>query len=154
MKPENRFQGMNSSSLCSLAGRYDNPIPPRFLAPIDSLKIPARLSQLIKETPRRRITVTSSSNEMSTDQLTNTCRCWWGGGGEGFLLSPQPLSIGGFWTHIWRRRERFSSQSNEFIHLWKFLYVPTTPLLCAYFEKSCIVVAKLKYCTSIQYVTL
>ncbi len=25
---------MNSASLCSLAGRYDNPIPPRFLAPI------------------------------------------------------------------------------------------------------------------------
>ncbi len=34
-----RFQGMNSASLCSLAGRYDNPIPPWFLAPIDSLKI-------------------------------------------------------------------------------------------------------------------
>ncbi len=33
---------MNSASLCSLAGRYDNPIPPRFLAPIDSLKIPAQ----------------------------------------------------------------------------------------------------------------
>ncbi len=32
---------MNSVSLCSLAGRYDNPIPPRFLAPIDCLKIPA-----------------------------------------------------------------------------------------------------------------
>jgi hypothetical protein len=32
---------MNSASLCSLAGRYDNPIPLRFLAPIDSLKIPA-----------------------------------------------------------------------------------------------------------------
>jgi hypothetical protein len=32
---------MNSASLCSLAGRYDNPLPPRFLAPIDSLKIPA-----------------------------------------------------------------------------------------------------------------
>jgi hypothetical protein len=32
---------MNSASLCSLAGRYDNPIPPRFLAPIDFLKIPA-----------------------------------------------------------------------------------------------------------------
>ncbi len=45
MEPRNRFQGMNSSSLCSLPGRYDNPIPPRFLAPIDSLKIPAlRLS--------------------------------------------------------------------------------------------------------------
>jgi hypothetical protein len=33
-----RFQGMNSASLCSLAGRYDNPLPPRFLAPIDCLK--------------------------------------------------------------------------------------------------------------------
>jgi hypothetical protein len=32
---------MNSASLSSLAGRYDNPLPPRFLAPIDSLKIPA-----------------------------------------------------------------------------------------------------------------
>ncbi len=33
---------MNSASLCSLlAGRYDNPIPPRFPAPIDSFKIPA-----------------------------------------------------------------------------------------------------------------
>jgi hypothetical protein len=32
---------MNSASLCSLAGRYDNPIPPRFLAPIAFLKIPA-----------------------------------------------------------------------------------------------------------------
>jgi hypothetical protein len=43
MEPRNRFQGMNSASLCSLAGRYDNPIPPRFLAPIDSLKIPAQV---------------------------------------------------------------------------------------------------------------
>ncbi len=31
---------MNSASLCSLAARYDNPIPSRFLAPIDCLKIP------------------------------------------------------------------------------------------------------------------
>ncbi len=37
-EPRNRFQGMNSVSLCSLAGRYDNPIPPRFLAPIDTKK--------------------------------------------------------------------------------------------------------------------
>ncbi len=29
---------MNSASLCSVASRYDNPIPPRFLAPIDFLK--------------------------------------------------------------------------------------------------------------------
>ncbi len=41
MGPRNWFQGMNSASLCSLAGRYDSPIPPRFLAPIDFLKIPA-----------------------------------------------------------------------------------------------------------------
>jgi hypothetical protein len=34
---------MNSASLCSLAGRYENPIPPRCLAPIDFLKIPAQL---------------------------------------------------------------------------------------------------------------
>jgi hypothetical protein len=37
---------MNSASLCSLAGRFDNPIPPRFLAPIDSLKIPAQDAML------------------------------------------------------------------------------------------------------------
>ncbi len=41
MEPRNRFQGMNSASLCSLAGRYDNPIPTQFLSPIDCLKIPA-----------------------------------------------------------------------------------------------------------------
>jgi hypothetical protein len=41
MEPRNRFQGMNSVSLCSLAGRYDNPIPTQFLVPIDCLKIPA-----------------------------------------------------------------------------------------------------------------
>jgi hypothetical protein len=27
----------------ALAGRYDNPIPPRILAPIESLKIPAQI---------------------------------------------------------------------------------------------------------------
>jgi hypothetical protein len=42
MEPRNRFQRMNSASLYSLAGRYENPIPPRCLAPIDFLKIPAR----------------------------------------------------------------------------------------------------------------
>jgi hypothetical protein len=36
----NRFQGLNAASLCSQAGRCDNPIPTRFLAPIDCLKIP------------------------------------------------------------------------------------------------------------------
>jgi hypothetical protein len=41
MEPRNRFQGMNSASLCSLAGRYDNPFPTRLLVPLDCLKIPA-----------------------------------------------------------------------------------------------------------------
>ncbi len=40
-EPRNRFQGINSASLCILAGRYDNPLPTRFLAPIEWLKIPA-----------------------------------------------------------------------------------------------------------------
>ncbi len=35
---------MYSASLRSLAGRYDNPIPTRCLAPIDCLKIPAQYS--------------------------------------------------------------------------------------------------------------
>jgi hypothetical protein len=37
---------MNSASLSSLAGRYDNPLSRRFLAPIDSLKIPALCPRL------------------------------------------------------------------------------------------------------------
>ncbi len=41
MEPRTRFQGKNSASLYSLAGRYDNPIPTRFLAPIIFLQIPA-----------------------------------------------------------------------------------------------------------------
>jgi hypothetical protein len=45
MEPRNRFQGMNSASLCSLAGRYDNPMPTQFLVPIDCLKIPSLATQ-------------------------------------------------------------------------------------------------------------
>jgi hypothetical protein len=41
-EPRNRFQGINSASLCSLAGRYDKPFPSWFLAPIDCLTIPAQ----------------------------------------------------------------------------------------------------------------
>jgi hypothetical protein len=47
MGPRNRFQGMISASLCSLAGRYNNLIPPRFLAPIDFLKIPALANEIV-----------------------------------------------------------------------------------------------------------
>ncbi len=42
--PKNQFQGINPARLCSLAGRYDNPIPTRFLAPIHCFKIPAQAS--------------------------------------------------------------------------------------------------------------
>ena len=35
------MKGINSVSLCGLVGRYDNPIPTLFLAPIYYLKIPA-----------------------------------------------------------------------------------------------------------------
>ncbi len=40
---------MNSASLCSLAGRYNNPIPTRFLAPIGCLKIPAQAWKMALE---------------------------------------------------------------------------------------------------------
>ncbi len=55
MKPRNQFQGRNSTSLCSLAGRYDNPIPTRCLAPIDCLKIPALYNRIhSSQFPRQR----------------------------------------------------------------------------------------------------
>jgi hypothetical protein len=37
-EPRNRFHGIDFTSLRSLAGRYDNPIPTRFLAPMIVLK--------------------------------------------------------------------------------------------------------------------
>jgi hypothetical protein len=40
---------MNSASLCSLAGRNENPIPPQCLAPIDFLKIPAQDRYTVKK---------------------------------------------------------------------------------------------------------
>jgi hypothetical protein len=43
-EPRNQFQGVDSASLCSLAGRYDNPIPTRFLNPIDCPKIAAQIT--------------------------------------------------------------------------------------------------------------
>jgi hypothetical protein len=33
-EPRNRFQGIDITSICSLAGRFDNPILTRFLAPM------------------------------------------------------------------------------------------------------------------------
>jgi hypothetical protein len=39
-----RSQRIYSPSLCSPAGRYVNPTPTRFLAPIDCYKIPAQVA--------------------------------------------------------------------------------------------------------------
>jgi hypothetical protein len=81
MEPRNRFQGINSASLCSLAGRYDNPIPTKFLAPIDCLKIPAlvhnpclqydRISQLCIFIP---ITLISAFTIVGLSELLNKQR--------------------------------------------------------------------------------
>ncbi len=45
----NRFPGINSASLCSLAGPYDNPIHTQFLGPIDCSKIPAHTSETVRQ---------------------------------------------------------------------------------------------------------
>ncbi len=37
-EPKNRYQETDSARLHSLAGRYDNPIPTRFLAPLRLFK--------------------------------------------------------------------------------------------------------------------
>ncbi len=41
-RPRSDSKGPIFGRLCSLAGRYDNPIPTRLLAPVDCLKIPAQ----------------------------------------------------------------------------------------------------------------
>jgi hypothetical protein len=53
METRNRCPGINSASLCSLAGRYDNPIPTRCLAPIDFLKIPAQYTMYTVKAKRK-----------------------------------------------------------------------------------------------------
>ncbi len=70
---------MNSASLCSLAGRYDNPIPPRFLAPIDYLKIPAQVTG--------RMHVLSVLTHAYLPPSLPPPPHWWGGvgGGEGMV---------------------------------------------------------------------
>jgi hypothetical protein len=57
-EPKNRFHGTNSAGLCSLEGRYDNPIPTRFPAPKDFLKFTAQ--------PRHEIPYTNKQARHST----------------------------------------------------------------------------------------
>jgi hypothetical protein len=68
MEPRNRFKGMNSASLCSLAARYDNPIPTRFLAPIDCLKITA---QMLLSSDRQIVTIPELVPKKDADRMSN-----------------------------------------------------------------------------------
>ncbi len=72
MGPRNRFQGMNSASLCSLAGRYDNPIPPRFLAPIDCLNIPAQFQTTFAQRQGGRVKSVSRGGCMVNSKEENS----------------------------------------------------------------------------------
>ncbi len=52
-EPRNRFQGIDSVSLYSLAGLYHNSIPTRFLSLIDGSKIPALAGRYDNTIPTR-----------------------------------------------------------------------------------------------------
>ncbi len=80
-EPRNRYQGTNAARLCSLAGRYDNPSPTRFLATADCLKI-------------------------SAVGINSTTRSRGGGGGGHGNVQPCPA-----WDRAWSpRKNRFSAQ--------------------------------------------
>ncbi len=62
-EPKNQFQGINPPAY-SLAGRYDNPIPTRFLASIDCLKIPALFCTLgLVQEPSSQVEETGEGEE-------------------------------------------------------------------------------------------
>jgi hypothetical protein len=76
MKPRNRFHGIYSASLCSLARRYDNPIPTRFLTPIDCLKIPAQLHATDYAPTARIVTVCPTVPKFLVLHITGVKTCW------------------------------------------------------------------------------
>ncbi len=57
---------MNSANLWSLAGRYDNPIPTRFLAPIDCFNIPAQRRNIFEFLPQGEETWKIKTDEEKT----------------------------------------------------------------------------------------
>jgi hypothetical protein len=65
-EPNNRFQGTNS-------GRYDSPIPTRFLAPIDYIKIPA---QLISNGERFELAFVETNKKQTMIDLRGISRNW------------------------------------------------------------------------------
>jgi hypothetical protein len=141
MEPKNWFQGTDSASLCSLAGRYDNPIPTQFLAPIDCSKIPARLWRLYISPVLNIIYTFSLSKSQSPSAgsragspvsvLTSPIRslCWAGRGYAGWEQNQIPRTAA-FVT--------FSRNSNTFARaVYKFgltihcVYSPFGPKLNA-----------------------
>jgi hypothetical protein len=97
-EPGNWFQGIDSASLCSLAGRYDKPIPTRFLAPIDCSKIQEqraeRALRYIKHSQDQRGFTENNSNKIKTkrNQLA-VLRIWIQEPGSGAFLT----SRSGIW---------------------------------------------------------
>ncbi len=61
LEPRNRFYGIYSASLCSLAVRYDNPITTRCLAPIIFLKIPAQYTVFVLSNEKKFETIVKTT---------------------------------------------------------------------------------------------
>jgi hypothetical protein len=79
MEPRNRFQGMNSASLCSLAGRYDNPMPKFQLWAVTGV-----FQNIDPPAPLHPATVSSPRTKGEGYTLTGR----WGGGGSIFWKAP------------------------------------------------------------------
>ncbi len=65
-----RSPGINSASLCSMVDWCDNPIPTRFLAPLECLKIPAQ-TQTIQETVSKM--QSPSINHVAAENFLREC---------------------------------------------------------------------------------
>jgi hypothetical protein len=118
MEPRNRFQGINSGSLCSLAGRYDNPIPTRFLSPKDCLKIPAQHSRMY-----RAGTVSGRFKQLNFSHSSSL-----------------RIQIHRFWIRIQengppgRKKDEINDEkSGHFLRLWRLLPEFDIPSMMNYF---------------------
>jgi hypothetical protein len=111
MDPRNRFQGIDSASLCSPAGRYDNPIPTWFLAPIECLKIRAQV-RMRKE---RNCTYTERQAGRKEDIGTRKCRVTVSGPRERLLALEHCIK--------WPFREMENISTVEVLYLRGFWHI-------------------------------
>ncbi len=108
MEPRNRFQGTNSASLCSLAGRYDNPIPTWFLVPIDGLKIPDQFisqrffGEHLRSLQERRIRLIKENiRQELPSRILNLILGQWGcEPGSGLILRMKALWAKAIWATL------------------------------------------------------